>query len=267
VSRSPAAPASGRGLLDLAGQMAILAAAYFAWRLARGAVDGSTAVSMAHARDLISAERFLHSFVELDVQRWVVSTGWVSDVTGWLYGHLHMYGSLAALLYIWFAHNRSFRFVRNAVIAAMAISLLGYLLFPTAPPRFVDGLGFSTARDITGNEPIRASGSLFFNPYAAVPSMHVGLAAIFGFSLARLSSAPLARAGFAAYPLLVTFVVVATGNHFWLDALFGALTAVLALAAAASLARLRPLRWSLQGGAPATEAPGGEEPAIEAAPA
>jgi len=45
--------------------------------------------------------------------------------------------------------------------------------------------------------------------------------------------------------LLVTFVVVVTANHFWLDAAFGAVVAALAgWAASAALGRARPEVWA-----------------------
>jgi membrane-associated phospholipid phosphatase len=48
-----------------------------------------------------------------------------------------------------------------------------------------------------------------------------------------------------AYPALVTFVVVVTGNHFWLDAALGTLVAIVsAVAATAALGRARPEAWS-----------------------
>ena len=34
------------------------------------------------------------------------------------------------------------------------------------------------------------------------------------------------------YPVLIVFSIVATGNHFWMDAVLGATTAVIALGAA-----------------------------------
>jgi hypothetical protein len=235
-----------RGPLDFAWQMLIVVAAYYVWRLARGSVDGSTAISIAHAQDLVSAERALHSFIEPDVQSWAISAGWPSDAASWIYGHAHFYGTIAALLLVYFAHNRSFAFVRNMVLAAMAVSLLGYLLYPTAPPRFVEGLGFTTDPSVTGNEAIRFSSDPLFNPYAAVPSMHVGLALIFGLSLAALARQTVTKVLFVAYPLLITFVVVATGNHFWLDAAAGALVAAFAFGIAELLGRLRPERWSFR---------------------
>jgi hypothetical protein len=235
-----------RGPLDFAWQALIVVGSYMLWRLARGAVAGPPDVSLAHARDVVSAERWLHSFVELDIQKWAVSSGWPADFAAWMYGHAHFWGTLAALLFVYFAHNRSFCFVRNMVVAAMAISLIGYLLYPTAPPRFVGELGFSSSGAITGNEPIRVSQDALFNPYAAVPSMHVGLSLIFGLSLARLSRRLAVKALFLAWPAVMTFVVVATGNHFWLDAAAGAVVAAAAFGVATLLARLRPDEWSFR---------------------
>ena len=61
-----------RGPLDLAIQLLLLAAAYWAWRHARGAVDGSLGLSFSHARDLVSAERSLGLLIEPSVQHWAV---------------------------------------------------------------------------------------------------------------------------------------------------------------------------------------------------
>jgi branched-subunit amino acid permease len=47
------------------------------------------------------------------------------------------------------------------------------------------------------------------------------------------------------YPLLITWVVLATANHWWTDAALGAVTATLSYAAALGVfARLRPDAWS-----------------------
>jgi hypothetical protein len=254
-----------RGPLDFAWQGFVVIAAYMLWRLARGAAEGGAAASLAHGRDLVSIERSLHSFVELDVQNWAVNSGWAADFAAWMYGHAHFYGSLGALLLVYFAHNRSFCFVRNAVLAAMAISLVGYFLYPTAPPRFVAELGFSSSHAVTGNEAIQVSHSAFFNPYAAVPSMHVGLSLILGLSLARLSSSRGLKALFIAYPAVMTFVVVATGNHFWLDAAAGAVVAAGAFGVAALLARARPKAWSFR--ADETTPPAPAAPEVGVAPA
>jgi membrane-associated phospholipid phosphatase len=73
----------------------------------------------------------------------------------------------------------------------------------------------------------------------------VAFALILGWSLTRLVRRWWARAFWAVYPLIMTFVVISTGNHFWLDAFAGALTAgASALIAWTLLARVRPDVWS-----------------------
>ena len=243
-----------RGPLDLLVQLLVIAAAYTAWRYARGAVaPDDLGPAFAHARDLIDVERWLSAFVEPDVQRWAVDAGWAGEVSRWGYANLHFKGSCLALIVIYLGWRGSYGFVRNAVIAAMAISLLGYALYPTAPPRFFEELGFDGASSVTGNQPQLASpGDPLFNPVAAVPSMHVGFAIIFSWSLALLVRPRPLKAVLFAYPLLMTYVVVASGNHFWLDALFGALAAAGAAAVAYLLGRLHP-DWAFRPAAPRAE--------------
>lgn len=257
-----------RGPLDLLVQLLVIAAAYTAWRYARGAVfeDSDFAGALTHARDLISLERSLHSFVEIDVQQWAIDWSWPAEVARWGYANLHFNGSVLALLLIYFGWRDSYGFVRNTVLAAMVISVLGYLLYPTAPPRFVDELGLDGSAAVTGNDPTRSDpGDPLFNPVAAVPSMHVGLAMIFSWSLALLVRPLWLKVPLFAYPLFMTYIVVATGNHYWIDGLFGAMAAVAAAGAALLLARLNP-DWTFR--PPARPAGNGElRASAEAAPA
>jgi hypothetical protein len=257
-----------RGPLDLLIQFALLAVAYWAWRHARGAVDGSMGLSFSHARDLVSAERSLGLLIEPSVQHWAVDWGWPSDVARWGYANLHFKGSCLMLAVLYFGYRRSYGFVRNAVFAAMALSVIGYALFPTAPPRFLPELGLDPSSSVTGNTPLLSSpGDPLFNPFAAVPSMHVGLSVILAWSLAMLVRPRPLRVVLFAYPLLMTYVVIASGNHFWLDAALGLLTAALATGAAMLLARLNS-DWSF--GSATRSAPTGDlepQPQPEATPA
>jgi hypothetical protein len=257
-----------RGPLDLLLQLALLAGAYWAWRHARGAVDGSMGLSFSHARDLVSAERSLGLLIEPSIQHWAVAAGWPADLARWGYANLHFKGSCLMLAILYFGYRGSFGFVRNAVLAAMAISVIGYTLFPTAPPRFLPELGLDPSTSVTGNNPLLSNpGDALFNPFAAVPSMHVGLSVILAWSLALLVRSRPLKAVFFAYPLLMTYVVVASGNHFWLDAVFGLLTAALATGVAMLLARLNS-DWSF--GSATRSAPTGDlepQPEPEAVPA
>ncbi len=108
------------------------------------------------------------------------------------------------------------------------VAVVGYALHPTAPPR-LSGLG--TLDTISGDHVDLNKGlvSSLYNPFAAVPSMRAGYAVIVGVSLIRHGGHALARARGLVYPAFVVFVIVATGNHFLLDAAAGAAVSGLAL--------------------------------------
>src|SRR5262249_2999604 len=171
--------------------------------------EGGMGVSFSHARDLVSAERSLGLLIEPSVQHWAVSTGWPAEVARWGYANLHFKGSCLMLAVIYFGYRRSYGFVRNAVFAAIACPVAGSAFFPTAPPRFLPELGLDPSSAVTGNDPLLTRpGDPLFNPFAAVPSMHVGLSVILAWSLAMLVRPRPLRALLFAYPLLMTYVVV-----------------------------------------------------------
>jgi hypothetical protein len=234
------------GWLDVLRQVSLFLAAYLAYHLARGLVEGRATAAFQHARELISIERTLHVFVEPSVQAWASGSHLVMVTASWLYLNAQGSVTIAALLYLYLRHNGNFYFVRNMFMIAMAIALVGYVVFPTAPPRFMPEWGFiDSVSDFTGVHVSHASASMsaLTNLYAAVPSMHVAFALMIGCSLARLARSPIARVLWLLYPLLMTFVIVVTANHFIADALLGALTAGASAYGASWLARARPGVW------------------------
>ena len=237
------------GVLDVFVQVALMEATYMAYRLVRGWIDDPTgaAVAFQNGRSVIHIEQSLGIFVEPKLQALLGPTGLVGDAASWMYLNAQVTVTLGALVYLYLRHNRSFYFVRNMFIVAWFIALLGYMVFPTAPPRFFPEWGFvDSVADFTGIDPLSTSGAnALFNPYAAVPSMHVAFALMIGMPLAVLAKHRAVRWFWTAYPLLVTFVIVMTANHFVFDAILGALTAGCAYAAAYQLARARPV-WGFR---------------------
>lgn len=234
------------GWLDVLRQMLLFGAAYLAYRLVRGMVEGDASAAFQHARDLISLERTLHLFVEPSVQAWASGSHFVMDLASWLYVNAQTSVTLGALIYLYLRHNRSFYFVRNMFMIAWVIALVGYTVFPTAPPRFMPEWGFiDSVSDFTGVHVSHASASMsaLFNPYAAVPSMHVAFALMIGWPLARLARWRIVRVLWVLYPFLIAFVIVATANHFIFDAFLGALTAGVSAYGARWLGRARPAAW------------------------
>jgi hypothetical protein len=235
-----------QGWLDVLRQVALFAAAYLAYRLVRGLVEGDANAAFAHARDLITLERTLHVFVEPSIQAWASGSHALMAFSSWMYVNAQTTVTVGALVYLYLRHNRSFYFVRNMFMIAMAIALVGYTVFPTAPPRFLPEWGFiDSVSDFTGVHVSHASASLsaLVNPYAAVPSMHVCFALMIGWPLALLSRRRIVKVVWFLYPFLMAFVIIATANHFIFDAVLGAVTAGAAAYGASWLARARPGVW------------------------
>src|ERR1700688_4309119 len=182
-----------KGWLDVLRQFFLFVAAYVAYTVVRGLVEGRATAAFQHARELISIERTLHLFVEPSVQAWASGSHLVMVSASWLYVNAQTSVTVCALLYLYLRHNRSFYFVRNMFMIAMGIALVGYVVFPTAPPRFMPEWGFADSVaefahvNIDGHN---ASISALTNLYAAVPSMHVAFALMIGWTLARLVRNP-----------------------------------------------------------------------------
>jgi hypothetical protein len=235
-----------QGWPDVLRQIALVGLAYGAYSLVRGLVGGDSSAAFAHALDLIRIERSLHVFVEPSIQAWASSSHLLMGFSSWLYVNAQTTITLAALVYLYLRHNRSFYFVRNMFAIAMLIALVGYAVFPTAPPRFLPEWGFiDSVSDFTGLHVSHASASMnaLFNPYAAVPSMHVAFAVMIGWPLASLSRTRVASVLWRLYPLLIAFVIIATANHFIIDAVLGALTAGVSALGARRLGQMRPAAW------------------------
>ena len=243
-----------RGWLDALRQVSLFLAFYLAYRLVRGLVAGDASAAFAHARDLISIERTLHVFIEPSVQAWAMGSHLLMFIASWLYLNSQTTITVLALLYIYSRHNSRFYFVRNMFMIAMAIALIGYAVFPTAPPRFLPEWGFwDPVSSLTGVSVSHASSSLtaMTNVYAAVPSMHVCFALMIGCTLARLAKHRVTAALWLLYPLLMTFVIIVTANHFLIDAFLGAVTTGVSAWGASWLARARPHAWRFERVAPA----------------
>jgi hypothetical protein len=216
-------------------EAALVVALYLVYECVRGlvVVDGASA-AVAHARFVASLERSMHLFVEQDVQRAALDLPGMVGSLRFAYLSLHLLVTAAMLLWLHQRRPGAFPLVRTTLLLASALALVGFMLFPTAPPRLASlGIGDPVSgRHLSLDRGLVSS---LYNPYAAVPSMHVGYALVVGASLFRLGGGRALRALGAVYPFFVLFVVVATGNHFFFDAVTGALTVAFAALAALRL--------------------------------
>jgi hypothetical protein len=234
-----------RGWRDLLVQILLFCGAYWLYRLVRGLTDGKVAQAFDNARELIRLEQGMGLVIEPAVHAWARSSTWIIDATSWMYVNSHFTITTLTLAFIYLRRNSSFYFVRNMFMAAMGIALVLYAAYPTAPPRFMPEWGFSdSVAQFTGLTKEGGSADALYNPFAAVPSMHVAFALMIGLPMAQMARRRWVKALWMTYPVLVSFVVVATANHWWFDAFLGALTAGVSALIAVLCARWRPAAWA-----------------------
>jgi membrane-associated phospholipid phosphatase len=241
-----------QGWFDALRQLALFGGAYYAYRLVRGFVDGQADLAYENARLLVDAERGMHLFFEPGLQDWALRhADWLVTASNFMYVNSHFVVTTTFLIWLYLARNHAYYYVRNMFMIAMGLALVGYVAFPTAPPRFMPEWGFTdTVAGLVGRT-AQQSADVLYNPFAAVPSMHVAFALMIAVPAVQLVRRRPLKLLWAIYPGVVTFVVVVTGNHWWLDAALGALVAAASAAAAtAALARARPNAWAWRTPAP-----------------
>ena len=112
-------------------------------------------------------------FTEINVQHWALNHTWALNIADFTYFHAHFGITTVFLFWLYLRRNRHYYFVRNAIFVADGIALLGFTLFPTAPPRLLTYLGFTDTLDRYADINTYSEGfKQLTNPYAAIPSIH-----------------------------------------------------------------------------------------------
>jgi hypothetical protein len=208
-------------------ELAATVALYGVYEGVRGFGSATLETARAHTADIVALEQHFGVFFERGIQRAVDGLPLVPMLLGIAYMTLHLAATGGMLVWVHRAHREAFAVVRTTLVAATAVSLTIYVLYPAAPPR-LSGLGFAdtVTRSAHVNLSSDALGSLY-NPFAAVPSLHFGYALIVGVAVYALARRRWVRLVGAAYPLFMLFTIVATGNHFLFDAFAGGVVVAL----------------------------------------
>jgi hypothetical protein len=230
-----------KGWPDFLLQLLLFAFVDLAYELSRTVAKGDVASAFVHARDVVDVEKAVGIFNEVHVQQWTLHHGWALDIANWTYFHAHFGVTTAFMFWLYLRRNDHYYFIRNIVFAAMGIALIGYLAFPTAPPRMLTDLGFTDTLEKFASVS-HESGPIasLSNPFAAVPSVHACFSLIIGISCYLLVRRRTLAVAWLLYPALIVFSIVATANHFWADAILGAVVALIALGIAWLVERRRP---------------------------
>ena len=203
-------------------EVLLIAVSYWVYSLIRNAVPEQAAVAMRNADWIWQAEHALGIAVEQGVNHALNGIPWLIVGMNYYYATLHFVVTLGVLAWLYRSHPGRYAATRLVLFATTGAALSGYYLFPLAPPRLAEA-GFVDTVQVHETWGSMASGNLaeMSNQYAAMPSMHIGWSAWCGMTLVLLARPLWARLLGALYPVVTLVVIVATANHFWLDAVGG----------------------------------------------
>ncbi len=223
-------------------ETAIVVGFYYVYQTIRSLADhgGVTNRAYANARRLVDWEQHVWIFHEQAIQQAFLASHWFIRVMNIYYGTLHFVITVGLLVWLYRKRHHAYRPMRNLLGLTTSLALIGYWAFPLAPPRLykcnenipVPGPdGFTIGKCFV--DTLSRFGGLWSyhspvakavaNQYAAMPSLHFAWAIWCGIVLWRYSRTTTIRVLGLLYPLLTLFAIVVTANHYFLDAVGGAL--------------------------------------------
>ncbi|MGW7524032.1 phosphatase PAP2 family protein [Streptomyces sp. NPDC054783] len=206
-------------------EILLIAVSYWTYSLIRNAVPEQRGKALRNADWIWSAEHHLGVALEQSLNHALNSVTWLIIGMNYYYATLHFIVTIGVLVWLYRWHPGRYAAARLALFATTGVALLGYYLFPLAPPRLMRGGHFVDTVMVHHTWGSMASGDLkhMSNQYAAMPSMHIGWSLWCGLTIFALASVPWVRVLGLLYPAATLLVIVATANHFWLDAVGGVL--------------------------------------------
>jgi hypothetical protein len=220
---------SARRLPWWARELALLLGVYVLYSLGRLVAGADVGAAMNRGAELLTFEDQFSWLSEVRLNEALQSVPVLAVAAAYWYSLLHYTVTPAVLVWLRRRHPGSYGSARTALVVATLLGLVGFWLYPTAPPRMLADRGFVDTLAAFSNwgwwsadaSAPKGLGSLT-NEFAAMPSLHVGWSVWVGWYVATHSNRRLVRIAAIAYPILTTLVVVATANHYWLDAVAGA---------------------------------------------
>ncbi|PSM41411.1 hypothetical protein C6Y14_21850 [Streptomyces dioscori] len=210
-------------------ELLLIRVGYSAYQQVRLAATGGTntggrATAEQHGEQIHSIEKFLFIDIEHWVNHAVVGIGWLEDFFNFYYTSFHFVVPLTVLGVLYARRPAEYRWARSALGFATLFALVGFWLYPLAPPRLMPGLGFiDTVHGVQDfSQPDYGTLTALTNQYAAMPSLHFGWSLWCGLVIAIIAPKWWMKALGLLHPLFTVSAIVATGNHWVLDAVGGA---------------------------------------------
>ena len=231
-------------------EVLLLAVLYVAYSAARMLGDADVAGAVASAEGLLRVESALHLDVEMWANRALHDVPLLALVASYWYAALHYLVTPAVLVTAYRRAPHRYRQVRSTLVAGSALGLVGFTLLPMAPPRmlpgFTDTLASTAGSGWWGADASAPKGlGGLTNELAAMPSLHVGWALWCAWVVLLLSRTTWLRRLAVTYAAGTVVVVVATANHYVLDAVAGAAVMLVGHQATLLASRARRRRGAL----------------------
>lgn len=210
-------------------EIILLGVLYGVYELSRGLGGIDVRSALANGRGILHWERLWHLAPERVLNEAIEHATWVAVVASYFYSIMHYLVTPTVLIWMYRKHHEHYAPARTALALSTVLGLFGYLLLPTAPPRMLKHSGLHDTLAATsgygwwgGEGSVPRGLGVLTNQFAAMPSLHVGWAVWCGALIAMYAQRRWVRALGVLYPVTTTVVVMATGNHYLLDALAGA---------------------------------------------
>ncbi|MEU1086885.1 bifunctional glycosyltransferase 87/phosphatase PAP2 family protein [Streptomyces sp. NPDC005892] len=205
-------------------ELLLIRVVYSAYAKVRLAARAGRPTAEEHGRQVHSLERWLH----IDVEHWfnhqVAGIGWMRHFFDYYYSTFHFIIPLTILGVLYVRRPADYRWARSTIGFATLLALVGFWLYPLAPPRLMPGLGFiDTVHGVQDfSQPDYGTLTSVTNQYAAMPSLHFGWSLWCGLMILMLAPKAWMKPLGLLHPLFTICAIVGTGNHWVLDAAGGA---------------------------------------------
>ena len=205
-------------------EIALIGACYLTFALAKNLTDPSPVFqAVVNGWGVIRLESALALNHESFIQQIIGRISVVALVALTYFYVIGMWFGLSGTAIILFVKNRAaYIDLRRTFVLTMVLGAFVFALYPLAPPRFMPGLGMADTVSLLGLDPAPTSDTtISYNRFAAMPSLHYAWALLVMTGMFRLGGFWLKTAGFM-YQALMFVAIIATANHYGLDAVGGA---------------------------------------------
>lgn len=226
-------PAIGRAGIEI-GLIAVL---YVGYVVSRTFADTAFAPARGRALDILTFEKSWRIDIERSLNALFFAHEWIGVASSFWYATTHYFVTLGVLIWLYKRSHSLYVTARRALVGASLMGLAFYLLMPTAPPRLVQG-GYHDILSLNsgigwwsqnGSAP-KGMGDIT-NDLAAFPSLHAGWSLWVAIVLIMAGVPRIVQGIGLAYALMMTIVIIGTGNHWLVDAVVGWMVVLVAFGA------------------------------------